>query len=415
MRFEFIRLLKLVLSILVAFSLSGCNVVNSLRLKYANDDVLPQWNHTQTSFDLVTDYIGEKAYVYGSVNGVDGFKFMIDTGASYTILFDTPRVKQLTLKEGYRLALSGWGDEESSPSYQTVVERLSFGKIDFEHIAVAFMPVSTSRYFLREDEVIYDGVIGYDTLRHFVWQFDKKAERVTVFNQPYQQGKSETLIPFDEFMGKISIDTQVDFGDKQMVDHDFIIDTGSRHYIKISATYVGNHQLRLPGTQITAADFGLNGKTVHKRASLPVFNLGELRLEDVKTNFIHTDDEDDFWVIGNALLGQYVTTIDYMQGNLYLAPYQDSEFSSRYNLLGLELRKLRNQNFVVRYVFPHSPANDRVIQVGDEVYSINGVKAEAISHDQWLSISNTPGEYVLCFVAASCVSLTSTEIRGYSM
>ena len=99
--------------------LSACNIYNVLKLRYANNDVEPEWNSTEDQMLIKTDYLGEKAFVYGSINGVDGFKFMIDTGASFTVLFDTPKINALNLPIGYKLDMAGWGDEQKSLAYQT--------------------------------------------------------------------------------------------------------------------------------------------------------------------------------------------------------------------------------------------------------------------------------------------------------
>ncbi len=396
------------------FAINGCSVVNILKLRYANDDVEPLWSHNSSHFNIPTDYIGEKTYIYGTVNGVEGFKFMVDTGASFTYLFDTPKVVGLNLPKGYELSIGGWGDESDSLGHQISMESLSFGGLEVKGFQGAFLQMSKTKYFERSDELIFDGVIGHDLLRHFVWTFDKKAKQVSVSNIPHQTLDGVIGLPFDTFMSKISIDGNIDFGNGHKIEHEFIIDTGSRHYFKLSSEYPKANDVVLPKAQVTAADFGLSGKAEHQRVTLPQIELGDIKINNIKTNIIETDDEDDYWVIGNATLNQFVTTVDYQNSMLYLTPYNNQPFQSRYNLLGLEVRKLLSGDFVVRYVMPNSPAAAEGFTVGDVITQVNGINTKNISKDKWLFISATPGAYTLCLTSLICKSLKTHHVKGFS-
>ena len=100
-------------------SLTGCGFANMIRIRNANDNIVPIWKNNQTQADLVTHYIGVKPYVEVSINGIDGFKFLLDTGATFSILNDSNKVNMLNLEKGYSLPIHGWGDEEASTAYQS--------------------------------------------------------------------------------------------------------------------------------------------------------------------------------------------------------------------------------------------------------------------------------------------------------
>ena len=85
-----------------------------------NSNVKPVINSTHP-IALKASFLGEKPYINANVNGEE-LLFLIDTGASFLILFATPKVKAMKLPEGFPLSLSGWGEEESTKAYQTDVE-----------------------------------------------------------------------------------------------------------------------------------------------------------------------------------------------------------------------------------------------------------------------------------------------------
>jgi predicted aspartyl protease len=95
----------------------------------------------------------------------------------------------------------------------------------------------------------------------------------------------------------------------------------ARHYFKLSSEYPKANEVKLPNSQVTAADFGLSGNAEHQRVTLPQIDLGDIEISNIKTNIIKTDDEEDYWVIGNATLNQFITTIDYQTSTIYLKPY----------------------------------------------------------------------------------------------
>lgn len=405
---------RVISAMLLILSLSGCNVINVLKLRYANDDVQPSWHTSKNEMPLKTDYIGEKVYVYGTINGVDGFKFLVDTGASFTVLFSTPKVLSLNLPKGNDLGLAGWGDDQKSVAHQITMDSMKFGEMEVGTFQGALIQASGTQYFLSSEELIYDGVIGHDLMRHFVWTFDKKAKQVTLANQPFSPSAHSQALPFDTFMSKISVQANIDFGNGHQIDHDVIIDTGSRHYFKLSSAYPESNEVVLPSAQVTAADFGLSGKAEHQRVTLPRLSLGDIELNRIRTNVIKADDEDDYWVIGNGVFNHFITTVDYQTSTLYLTPYENHTFTSRYNLLGMEVRKLLSGDFIVRYVMPDLPANRAGLKKGDIITMVNKVDAKHITKDKWLTLSNTPSTYDICLSSSHCVTLQSKHIEGYS-
>lgn len=403
--------------ILLALLVSGCELANTLRLRIANNSLQPLWPTDVTSQQLPLLYLGEKPYVRMRGQTDTGetaeLLMLVDTGASITFLFDSEKVQQLHLSKGYRLMLGGWGDQQDSQGYQSQLAELHLGQVRFHDVQIAYLPVSQTPYFARPDELDFDGVLGYDLLRHFSWTFDRAAGLLTVTATPYQPVAADVSLPLQESWRKISIPATVVFNSEQKFQQQLLVDTGSRHYLKLNTAFIEQQKINLPQARVTAADFGLSGRTVHQRVTLPAVQLGELQLNQVKTNLIPSKDEDDWWLLGSALLNQFVMTVDYHSMRLYLRPQEEQAFRSRYNLSGLELRKLTTGDFVIRYLFPELPGVHSGLQEGDVINRINGRSAASYSEADWLVLADTPGSIRLCTVK-HCVRLQLSEVVGYS-
>ena len=324
--------------------------------------------------------------------------------------------------KGYSLEINGWGDGDASAAYQTKARAVSLQSVDFSDVTFAYIPLSSSRYFLDKEELIYDGVLGHDFLHHFTWTFDKQENKISISSTPYEVPNEDlgttTSLSFETFLSKLSIKSEIHFGQDQIIEQELVIDTGSRYDVKIDAAYVHNEDITLPSSQITASDFGLSGQTIHPRVTVPKVRLGNLEFKNVKTNVIGDidGDGDEWWIVGNGLLSQFKTVIDYHSSKIHIIPYENSTFKSSYNLLGLELRNLQNGQFIVRYVFPQLPSHTLDIKKGDVISKINGKPTQTISLEEWLSISDKAGNHVVCRVREQeeCFAIESQEITGYS-
>lgn len=398
--------------------LSGCSVANSLRMIYANKDItpaLPASVNGEYKATLKAFYIGEKPYIKVKANGQQELLFLIDTGASFTMLFDTENTAKLKFEEGFPLEVRGWGDGEDSPAFQTQLSSIAIAEATFSDVKVGYIPISTSQYYLTPDEAIFDGVLGHDLIRHFSWMFDKEGEKITISTGTFAPEASDVVVPINPFFSKITMPVTVNI-DGQSFEQEVYVDTGSRHYYKFNTAFVANREITLPEQTVKASDFGLSGEAKHTRLRLPSLNIGELELSGVKANLIYAEDEDDFSIIGSALMNQFVTIIDYQNNTLTFRPYPNRSFVTQFNLAGLDIRKLKNGLLIVRHVFPELVADKNGFETGMIITSINGQKADNLTEEDWLEMSATPDTFTFCFERQqSCKTITTKHIPGYSI
>ena len=398
-----------------SYALAGCGIVNKVRLMNANNGIEPIWEHNQTIATPEADYVYAKPYIYASIDGVKKIKLLIDTGSSISMLFDTPKIKQLQLEQGYELTIGGYGGHQHTPAFQTKINTLVIDSIAYKDVNFGYIPISETRFFIRPDQAGFDGVIGNDILKDLVWHFNRNANRVTVHKtlpEAISNMKPE-WVPFDTFFGKISFPAKITFSD-HVLERDIILDTGSRYHMSINDAYFGDGKV-FPSPSIKSAGYSLSGMATHFRANTPLVEVGNLRLENVVTNIIE-EDEDDFWTLGSALLSQYEIVIDYPNMSLAFIQRKGHSFKSQYNLVGLELRKLQSGNFVVVYSSPDLPANSLNFKIGTEINKINGVKSQLYTVDEWQELASKEGVFEFCVHESDiCERVSATPILGFSM
>ena len=385
---------------------TGCGIANNLRLRQANDDLLPQWNSSEATAQLTAEFNGYKPYIRVLVNGTTELKLLLDTGASFSLLWDSAPVRQLQLQQGYPLEVGGFGQQQDSVAFQTELASVAVGPALFEKVQVAMIQMANTGYFLTPEEATYDGVIGHDLLRHFSWVFDRSSGQISLSPQPYQAAKNEQMQPFTISWRKVVVQSSLQLNSQTRIDKELLLDTGSRHYLKINQAYLNNQNIQLDGKLREGADFGMSGRHPNLRGKINELQLGAQTMARVPVNILPADDEDDWWLVGSGVLMQHRLVLDYLSQRWLLQPLPQQPFQARFNLTGLELRKLQSGRFIVRDNL--NPALQAWLKVGDEVLQINGIASADISKLTWLGLSSKAGLLTLCRAAADCRSIRLT-------
>jgi hypothetical protein len=313
----------------------------------------------------------------------------------------------LQLRQGYPLEVGGFGQQQDSAAFQTELASVAVGPALFEKVKVAVIPMAGTGYFLKPEEATYDGVMGHDLIRHFSWVFDRSSGQISLSPQPYPAAKHEQLQPFAITWRKVVVQSSMQLNSQTRIDQELLLDTGSRHYLKINQAYLDNNNIQLDGKLRQGADFGMSGRHANQRGNIRELKLGGQTLAPVPANILPADDEDDWWLVGSGVLMQHRLVLDYLSQRWLLQPLPRQPFQARLNLTGLELRKLTSGRFIVRDNL--NPALQGWLKAGDEVSQINGIATVAISKLVWLDLSSKAGSLTLCRAAADCRSIGLTN------
>ncbi len=383
----------------VILLLYGCGIANNFRLRQANDGLSMHWTASTQSQRLLAQFEGFRPFIRVRVNQQTELMLLVDSGAAFTVLWDTAAVQQLKLAQGYPLEVGGFGTDKDASAYQSTLALVDLGPARFEQVQVAVVPLAASSYFLQPDEAVFDGVLGYDLMRHFSWEFDRMAGRIMLSSQPYSPGPDEQMQPFEISWRKVVVKSSIQLNSTVRLAQDVLLDTGSRHFLKINALYLQEHQLNLDGPLREGADFGLSGRHANLRGQVRSLQLGAVQLSPVPVNLMAADDADDWWLVGSGVLMQHQLVLDYLSGQWLLQSQHDAPYLAQSNLTGLELRKLSNGFFIVRDNL--NPQLQGWLAPGDQIVRIAGFAANEVNELRWIELSSTTGSLQLCKAAAT--------------
>jgi predicted aspartyl protease len=312
-------------------------------------------------FDFQTGLI----LVRASVNGGPPRRFLVDTGASITVLLSDV-ADDLGLKPSGSLNAGAGGGAVAARLAR--LESLSVGTATARDLDVGIFdlgPLTTA----------FDGgiagLLGANFLSRFQVTIDYGLRRMTLApdGAPVPSGRS---VRMDIHGGVPVVDAQVGLRRFRM-----LMDTGATSTTlppRFAAT------LRLTGArQVTA--IGADGKPVRMRAvRLPALTAAGQTVRGLVVDFTRPTGpsgsqlgDSATGLLGNTFLRRFRVTLDYRRQRAVFAPsLKPTTFADEWTHAGAELSPRPGGEAVVMVVQPGSPAARAGIRVGDRVVAIDG-------------------------------------------
>jgi predicted aspartyl protease len=152
----------------------------------------------QSPVEVRFDSLGELVFVQGSIGHCERLRFLIDTGASWTLVD-----RRVTTRLG--LALVPYGAsvvalDHEARAFRTVVAAIAFGPLRLESHPVLVVDLGAVPGLGT-----IDAVIGLDVLRRASFQIDYRSHRLTFGSPP----PARSSVPFQTSAPLLSVDVAI--------------------------------------------------------------------------------------------------------------------------------------------------------------------------------------------------------------
>lgn len=321
------------------------------------------------------------------IDGEDGFRFLLDTGATPTAVFTSPRIDGLGLETGgRRLGVTGAGDGEGVQSSFSREIDLSIGPAEIVGMTPLVIPHEPLPFFHDRETVYFDGVIGYDLFKRFAVEVDRRAGLVRLHPPGADiPGLSPRAVrvPLQIRGGDAFLIVQIQVeNDGPLVDAHMHLDTGMN---KVASLIPGRHPsfASAPDADISTG-VGVSGTLDITEDRVASLSLGGLALADAPVAYVGSPDPYNgrHGRLGVAALNRFRYVIDYEAETLILDPrpgtFEPFDDPPRAGL-GLAAFGEGLDRFVVIGVQGGGGAHAAGIEPGDVVVSIDGVPAAEIA------------------------------------
>jgi predicted aspartyl protease len=314
-------------------------------------------------------------------------RFVVDTGVRTSILTDRTFTDILNISYNRKIPLVGADGDREIIAYVANGVSLKLPGVVGQGQALL---VLEEDYLQLKNYLGTDvhGILGFELFSRFIVEIDYENKRLTL-HEPYsyKPKKSRRTVPLEVQDTKPYVHTHFRLQDGSTVAAKLMLDTGASHSLLLDMD--SHRALELPENVLrTNLGRGLGGDIDGHIGRIGSLDFGKYTFKDVLVSW---PDRGSFTevirktgrqgTIGGGLLTRFTVVIDYFNGNLYYKKNRNFSNTFEYNMSGIDLKAIGRKldRYVITKIRPDSPAARSDIQIGDEVYAINGHLAEGLT------------------------------------
>ena len=279
-----------------------------------------------------------------SINGQE-LSFILDSGASNTILFGHTGIDSLALKNIKKVKLFGLGNGAAVEGMLSKNNKLQIGNIIGFGQQIYAIPNDKFDLSTQMGETIH-GIIGYHLFKDFVVSINYKRKQIIFYTpEKYKPPSSKRYKIFDLPLHyrKPYLNAKITLQDESEHQVKLLIDSGNSDALWIFE----NETTGLTPKSKFFIDYlgeGLSGSVIGKRSKINSFSIGEFVFKNPTTAFldsIATQNTSSHQYrqgsIGSLILQRFKVIIDYPNNRLFLKKKRSFKNEFRYNRAGIEL------------------------------------------------------------------------------
>jgi hypothetical protein len=329
-------------------------------------------------------YTERHVWLKASINGGPPEDFIVDTGASVSLLDSAWAASHGIVSEGKMQAL---GAGASGDVAFTKVSTIKVSGPDGDGIEIAGQKLAVlalNRYvapFFWHDAA---GVLGYDFISRFVVEIDYDQGTITLHDpKTFKYSGKGTGVPLSMAGGIPVVKARLDGRYEGL----FRIDVGSGSTVDLHSPFVKQHGLREKAKKtIAVMGGGFGGTFTSDVVRMKSFEIGPYRWTDplvilsgARTGGLAS--EEYAGNMGNEIFERFKISLDYDHRMLYLEPGKRYQKQDRFSRAGVQLARF-GDTIKAMQVLPGSAAAAAGIQEGDEVVDIDGKPILTYSQDR---------------------------------
>lgn len=298
--------------------------------------------------EIPFEYVYNQILIKARVNGQKDATFIVDTGASQSMLEDKFANSVGTTQESNYSVTTGSGSMKMN---YIIAKTLQLGDLQLDDVALG---VTSGEAFAQMHTSRPDGLIGANILKRFLVTFDYQNRKI-ILTDPHEMHVPDgaSVIATKPAMGNLGIVIEGTLNNRLKIP--FLVDTGAA-FNNISSTLLKPlfDEKLLPVSKI----LGLDGQQVDVGAlKLDSLRLGNLSIDkpvfsvaaapaDSKGTGIITSKS--LAILGNPLWSRFRLTIDYRHNRIYLeqTPPQEAlaNITEQLDKISANLRNDKNWN-----------------------------------------------------------------------
>ena len=340
----------------------------------------------QSALNVPFDLVGNLILVRAEVNNSAPLWFILDTGATHTVL-DTEQAKALGLKA--RGNITGTGTAGTFKAARARGVSVSFPGVELAGLTVYTIPVGFLSAPLGRH---LGGIIGNDIIGKFTLEIDYENKKLNFYDPSiYQYSGPGEVIPLTiEGDGSVFARAEVEIFGHVPLKGNFEIDTGATGSVQFNAPYVRKHRLLDYFFQPKQVNLGgIGGAAGAFVARVRSVTLGTFTLYGPVVQFSQATKGDAAsakhdGLLGGQIFSRFKMIVDLSRRRMILEPNARLNAQFEEDLSGIELVGEGEDfsTYLINEVEAGSPAADAGIREEDVLIAIDGRAASEYTLDE---------------------------------
>jgi hypothetical protein len=222
---------------------------------------------------------GDRVMVPVSMNGSNGFSFLLDTGYGITMIH--PALPEaLQLRRAGQITIAGIAGDEKAPTFEDAV--IDIGGARYEPRRVASLPSEGNRRRRR------DGILGSGLFRQYVVEIDFVGKQLSLHSPSnFIYGGKGEVIPLRFRRGGTTpiISASIPGTNNVLIPAEYEIDTGCDSSICLGHDFIVSNHLPAEAETRAGGKFGVGGGAQTRSGHLPRLHIGEMKVEKPDVDF----------------------------------------------------------------------------------------------------------------------------------
>lgn len=358
----------------------------SFKIVYPKDGTHLYLPFTYVNGFIVVDVVFQK---------VIPMKFIVDTGASNTLLLKKEYIEVFDISPQRRLSVQG----------ADLVEYLAASIYNGLYLKVSDMPHILQNIIVLDEDMTQfealtgmriDGILGADYFRNMILGIDYVRHHLIIYN-PYKFNPAK-MRHFHEMdiqlhNNKPYITAHAGISPNQKTETRLLIDSGASLGLLLHQNT--DSLISIPNkTVLSVLGTGLGGDILGYTGRIHTLQWGDLEFNDLITHFQAIDTAlTDLkkvkrnGILGNHILERFHVIFDFRWHKLYVKPHKKYNKEVAYDKSGLSIITYgpQRRQFMVRYVVQGSAAEKADIWAGDIIVMIGCFRSQRYSLNYFLN------------------------------